>query len=146
MSQSPFKLELPEGWEDQTVYSFRGPEDGGREHSLTLILNRHLRHEYISDFAREHIDPITETFQGIEVLKDEEVTIEEGNQAHEFVYKWIPSEGMTLFTKYVFVIKDNMGYVFSCEFSKRTYKTVGSMMKNVIEALVPGTYEHPEEV
>jgi len=140
-----FEFDLPTGWEDQTVYYFRGPNDGDREHLLMLVLNRHLQHESVAGFAKEQTNPITSGLQGVEVVRDEEITQEDGNQAYEFVYKWTPAESIHIFKKYVFVIKGGIGFTFSCEFSKKSLKTVGVSMKDAIEALVPGTYEPLEE-
>jgi len=140
-----FQVNLPQGWEDQTVYTFRGPEEGGIQHTLTLAVNRHLQHEDIERFAKEQTEPITAGLQGVEVLKDEETTIEGGNPAYEFVYKWMPNEGQVILNKRVFVIKDGMGFIFSSDFSKKTIKTVGAQLSEVIETLVPGTYEPLEE-
>ncbi len=145
MYENPFHLDLPHGWEDQTVYYFRGPDEGGKEHMLTLVLNRNLQYDNVATFAKDYTEPIESTLQSVEVMKDEEITLENGNQAYEYVYKWMPAEGITIIKKYVFVIKDRMGYTFSCEFSRRTLKTVGVGMKNVIESLVPGTYQPLEE-
>jgi hypothetical protein len=145
MEENRFRFDLPDGWEDQTVYHFRGPFEGEREHLLTLTLSRQVQHDDVASFAKEQTDPIVESMQGIDVIKDEEVTIENGNQAYEFVYRWMPAEGVTVFRKQVFVIKDRIGFMFSCEFSKKTLKTVGVGMRDAIEALVPGTYEPLEE-
>ena len=145
MNDSPFSFELPAGWDDQTVYYFRGPNEGDREHLLMLVLNRHLQHESVVDFAKEQTDAMTSGLQGVEVIRDEEITQEDGNQACEFVYKWTPAENVHFFKKYVFVIKGGIGFTFSCDFSKKSLKTVGIGMKDAIEALVPGTYEPLEE-
>jgi len=57
------------------------------------------------------------------------------------VFKWVPGEGTKMFYKYVFVIKENIGHIFSARFTKKSIKTVGASLPDVIEALIPGTYE-----
>ncbi|MCD6162117.1 MAG: DcrB-related protein [candidate division Zixibacteria bacterium] len=135
-----FQFELPDGWEDQTVYIFEGPESSGIEHRLMLNIDRHLQHDDINDFAHEKTDALKESVQGISILKDEETTIRDGNPAYEFVYKWIPSDEKVIFYKFVFIIKDDIGFSFSAMFSKKTLKTVGLQMGEIIESLIPGTY------
>jgi hypothetical protein len=142
---NPFIFDLPEGWTDQTVYVFKGPRERELDHSIMLIIDRNLVQDGIYQFARERIDPIIETMDSIEVVKDEEVTIKDGNPAWEFVYKWIPSDDQIFFLKYVFVIKDKMGFTFSGKFTKQSLKLVGAQMKQMIETFLPGTYEPPEE-
>jgi len=143
--KSKFNIDLPYGWEDQTVYIFRGPEEGDFQHSLMLAIDRHLSHKDISDFALEKIEPIERSMQNCEVLKKEEITIPGGNPTFEFVYKMILSEDYSNFMKYIFVIKDDLGFTFSAGFTKKTYKTVGAGLKDVIDAILPGTYSPEEE-
>ena len=140
-----FRFDLPTGWEDQTVYNFRGPDIDGQPHTLTLTIARRLIDDDIATFARDRIDPIVDNLHGLEVLKQEEVTLEGGHPVFEFVYRWIPGEGIKLFQKYVFVIKDDIGFSFCCSFSKKSFKMLGGQMKEMVEALLPGTYEPPEE-
>ena len=135
-----FKINLPDGWEDQTVYTFRGPDNSGVQHMMMLNVDRHLQAEDITSFAEEKTDPIIQALQGVEVLKDEEVTLENGNPVYEFVYKWVPSDGNVIFQKHVFVIKDGIGFNFSAGFSKKTIKTIGTQMSEIVESLLPGTY------
>ncbi len=137
---NPFKFDLPAGWEDQTVYNFIGPEACGIRHSLRLMIDRHLQLEAVQDYARQQTAPIVESLQGVEVLKDEEVTIENGNPCWEFVYKWTPSDERTTFQKHVFVVKDGMGFNFAASFTKNTIKTVGSQLYDIVDSLLPGTY------
>ena len=137
----PFKFKLPSGWEDQTAYTFKGPDDGDVTHSLVLTVDRQLQHDTVSAYAQEKARPILEGLQGIEVLKDEETTVPGCHPSHDFYYKWSLADGMTVFQKNVFVIAGGMGFCFSGQFTKRTLKTVGAMVKKVVEAVLPGTYE-----
>lgn len=145
MKDNRFLFDLPKGWEDQTVYIFEGPKEGETEHRLVLYLNRHLQNADLESFARSQTGPIVDNLSGVEVLKDEDVTLEGCNPCREFVYKWIMAENLAYYHKYIFVIRDNVGFTFSCRFTKMTYKLLGHQMNEVIEALVPGTYQPIEE-
>jgi hypothetical protein len=144
-TQSRFEIALPTGWEDQTVYHFRGPDIDGTPHLIILTIDRHLQDDRIAVFAQDRMDPIEASLQGLEVLKKEEVTIEGGNPVFEFVYRWIPGEGIRMFQKYVFVTKDDMGFSFCGSFSKKSLKMLGGQMKELVDSLLPGTYEPLEE-
>ena len=72
LDHSLFNFDLPIGWEDQTVYVFRGPSEDGRDHNLMLMIDRHLQQEDIGVFAHDKIDPLMNALQGVEPLKDEE--------------------------------------------------------------------------
>jgi len=140
MSEIDFNIKLPRGWQDQTSYYFRGPEIDGEVHEMHLNVDRFLQDSDIRRFAEEKTDPI-KSMQGLEVLKDEEVTLEGGNPVYEFVYKWIPADGIVEINKYVFVISDDMGFMFSARFSRKSYKMLGGQMKEIVERMLPGTYE-----
>jgi hypothetical protein len=143
--ENPFKLNLPKGWDDQTVYHFKGPDIDGQSHTLMLTIARRLADEDIEPFARDRINPIVENLQGLEVLKDEETTVEGCFPSHEFACRWIPGEGVQMIQRYVFVIAHGMGFTFSSTFSKKSHKLLGEQMKDVIESVLPGTYQPLEE-
>ncbi|MCP4550265.1 MAG: DUF1795 domain-containing protein [bacterium] len=136
-----FRFDLPAGWEDQTVYYFRGPRIDERDHQLMLVIDRNLQQTEIGEFARLRTQPIVETLQGVEILKDEETTIAGCYPSYDFVYRWIPVNGLKLFRRHIFVLRENQGYGFEIEFSKMSYKMLGRQVKTVVEKLLPGTYE-----
>lgn len=142
---SPFKIDLPVGWEDQTVYHFQGPAIDGTPHTLILVIDRHLQDVDIREFANQRIEPITQALQGLEVLKSEETTIEFGHPTYEFVYKWMPSDDVRIYQKYIFVIGNGLGFTFSASFTKKSFKTLALQLKDVVEAVLPGTYKPLEE-
>jgi len=138
---NPFKFDLPTGWDDQTVYHFKGPDIDGQSCILTLTIARQLTADDIETFARDRINPIVENLQGLEVLKDEETTVEGCHPSHDFAYRWIPGEGVGMYDRYIFVLANGMGFSFSASFSKKSFKILSGQMKDVIESLLPGTFE-----
>ncbi len=140
-----FKFDLPTGWQDQSVYAFDGPRDGDVRHQLLLTVDRNVQAASIEEFARDRIDPIVNGLEGIEVLKDREITVDGGHPAWELAYKWVPGPSIVQIHKYVFVLHGGFGFTFSIRFTKRTAKTVGLQLKDVIESILPGTYEPLEE-
>ena len=54
-----FKIELPDGWEDNTVHTFRGPDDSGVEHMVTLVVDPDAGDVTLEEYARDRIDTIT---------------------------------------------------------------------------------------
>jgi len=140
-----FSFDLPEGWEDQSVYTFRGPDIGEQEHKLVLTIDRVLLQDTVTKFAKEKTAPILDHVKGLEVLKNEEITLEDGNPTFEFVVKWVPADEFVVFKKYVFVLCNEMGFTFNCDFSKKTYKILAGQMNDIIETLLPGTFEQLDE-
>ncbi|MFH2036489.1 MAG: DcrB-related protein [Candidatus Zixiibacteriota bacterium] len=136
-----FKFNLPSEWEDLTVYYFRGPTIDGTNHQIILTLDRNLQHDNIESFAKERTDPIVENLSGLEILKDENITLDDGNPAYEFICKWIPSDEITFVKVFVFVFHNKIGFSFNCDFSKKSYKMLSGQFRNIVEQILPGTYE-----
>lgn len=134
---NPFRLDLPDDWEDRTVYTFMGPDDSGVQHILTLVVDPEVDDD-LPEFARERIDAALESLQGAEVLKDEEKTLENGRTVHELVYRWIPTDGNVIFQKVAYMVLDGIGYTFSANFSKKTIKTIGLQVEQIIDSFESG--------
>ena len=132
-----FQMSLPEGWVDQSIYIFNGPEAGGFKHNLTLVIDNVLEDNDLEAFAQERIDILLNSTPGTEVLKQEIKTRSSGQQACEAVIKWIPVDGTVVFQKKVFLIVDDIGYTFSANFSKQTIKTIGPEVERMIDSFQP---------
>jgi hypothetical protein len=136
-----FDVGLPAGWQDQTAYTFVGPELGGLQHILTLIVDHFAGDTELVDYARERIDLLIDSMTGLEVLKEEEKTLASGLEAYEVVVKWLPTDENVIFRKQVYIVDDGIGYTFSINFSKRTMKTIGVQIDQIIDSFRPGGEE-----
>ena len=132
-----FNVIFPDGWEDQTIYTFKGPDDSGVQHLVTLTIDPTPSSADVADFARERIDMVMETLQGAMILKDEEKQLANGSTAYECVYKWIPVDGMVRFVKMLFLLIDGRGYTFSGTFSKKTIRTIALEMDQIVNSFTP---------
>jgi hypothetical protein len=134
---SRFTLELPTGWEDETIYTYKGPDDSGVQHRITLVIDRATRASSAEEFARARIDAALATLQGAEILKEGAKELESGIPAYECVYRWIPAGSDALFVRNVYLLADGAGYAFSGAFSKKTLKTIGVEMDSIVESFDP---------
>lgn len=136
-TNSRFTITLPGGWEDQTVHTYMGPDDSGVKHILTVTVSPTVETDDVSEFARERIDMAVNGMQGATILKDEPVELADGRPIHECIIKWIPTDGNVIFRKMVFLIQDGKGYSFAANFSKKTIKTIGTEVEQMILSLRP---------
>jgi hypothetical protein len=132
-----FVLQLPEGWEDQTAYTFMGPEVKGQRHMLNLVIDRNLADTDLREFALDRIEPVRDAIAGIETLKEEERTLPSGVAAYEWVYKFVTAPGHAIFKKHLYMIIGKQGYTFSATFTKQSFKTIGVEVDRMIESFVP---------
>jgi hypothetical protein len=138
-------LNLPDGWENKTIYTYMGPDDSGVQHILTLVVDEDVEGMDLAEFAGERIDVIKENMSSIRVLKDELKELPSGRTVHEFVYKWIPSEDKIIFQKVVYLLINDIGYTFSCNFSKKTIKTIGLQVDQIIDSFNREDEEEEDE-
>jgi len=132
-----FALELPGGWEDETIYTYKGPDDSGVQHRITLVIDRATDAASVEEFARPRIDTVMATLQGAEILKQEPKELASGIPAYECVYKWIPSGSDARFVRTVYLLAGGAGYTFSGAFSKKTLKTIGTEMDAILNSFAP---------
>ncbi len=133
-----FQISLPEGWADQSVYIFDGPESGGIKHNLTLVIDNALEEDDLDLFAQERIDAVVGATPGMEILKQEKKKLPNSNEAVEVVIKWIPVDDKIIFVKKVYLMVDGVGYTFSADFTKQTIKTIGRQVDEMINGFNPG--------
>jgi hypothetical protein len=140
MSDIEFNIELPGEWQDQTMYYFRGPEIEGFVPEITLNVDRFVQTDDINEYSRERISPIVQSMQGIEVMKDREITREGGNPAYEFVFRWIPADEVVEIHRYLYVMKADLGFTLLGRFSKKSYRVLKEQFREIADRLLPGTF------
>lgn len=133
-----FRITLPSGWEDRTVYTYKGPDDSGVQHNLVLIIDNEAGGIDLRTYAKLRLDSIRETLTGFELLGEREKDLKSGNRAYEIVYKWQPSADKTLVQKQVFTIIGGKAYNFTSSFSKKTLQTIGVQVDDIIDSFNPG--------
>lgn len=136
------KLALPPDWVDETVYTFKGPDDSGVQHNLVLMIDNESKPDDITVYAKERIRTLEQTLSGFELLNEQPRKLKSGFGAYEAIYKWIPTEGKIIFQKQVYLIAYGVAYNFTASFSKKTLQTIGIEVDAIIDSFKP---EIPEK-
>ena len=136
--QTRFHIKLPDGWENQTIYTYAGPDEDDNPHIMTLAVDPYAGDVPLDEYAAEHLDLLAGSLPGFELLKDEDRVLPGGRQVHEYLIKWIPGEDTIRFRKQFFLINSEVGYSFSANFTKKTLKTVGTQMEQIVGTFQPG--------
>ena len=140
-----FNIDLPDGWEDQTLYTFKGPDDSGVQHNLVLIIDNDPGGVDLGTYAKLRLDSIKDTLTGFELMGQREKELKSGNKAYEIVYKWSPSADKTLVQKQVFTIIGDKAYNFTSSFSKKTIQTIGVQVDEIIDSFKPAPEQDEED-
>jgi hypothetical protein len=132
-----FQLRLLEGWSDETIYTYKGPDDNGVQHNMVMMIDRQMEITVLLEYAMLKVEALKQTLSGLEILSEEQKDLKSGLKAYEIVYKWVPYGNKVLFQKQVCIIVDGVGYNITASFSKKTIKTRGAEVDEMINSLKP---------
>ena len=145
-TNNQFSLNLPEGWSDTTVFTFQGPHDSGVQHNLVLVIDPAVEKDIeVAAYAKQQLENSKQVLPGFEMINEQEKNIRSGLPAYEIVYKYIPADEVIIFQKQVFMIIGDKGYSFTSSFSKKTLKTIGTEVDEIIASFVPIKQEEDED-
>jgi hypothetical protein len=136
-SKEGFTIVLPDSWKNETIYTYKGPDDSGVQHNLVVMVDTELETQDLNSYAQQRIQAMMNTLNGFELLGQRERPLKSGLGAYEAVFKWIPTEGKVIFQKQVYLISDGKGYNFTASFSKKTLKTIGNDVDAIIDSFTP---------
>ena len=132
-----FKFPLPDGWVDQSAYLFQGPQVDEQYHNITLMIDRQPQGESVEEYAKPRIDDMLNILPGAEIVKEETKEHSSGGQAMEVVYKWYQSDDKASLRKQVFILYDKMACTFIADFTKKSMKTIGIQVGDMINSFIP---------
>ncbi len=133
-----FTLDLPDGWEDNTVFTFKGPHDSGVQHNLVLVVDKNVDSKMNpADYARQQLSNSRQFLPGFEMISEGAKTLASGREVYEVAYKYVPSDERVLYQKQVIMIVDGKGYIFTATFSKKTLKTIAVEVDGIIGSFCP---------
>ena len=133
-----FSKNLPEGWEDQSVFTFQGPNKDGVSHFLTLLVDRRAGDAELEEYAEEHIDMELEAIPSMTVLTSGVKTLPGEQRIYQVTYKIIASDESVIIRRQVYSVNDSTAFVFSINFTKRSVKLLGNQVDQIIQSLITG--------
>jgi hypothetical protein len=137
-----FAIRIPDGWYDDTIYTIMGPEDNGVKHNLVITVDSVIDTKKMSlrDAAFLRIESLKENLPGLEILNEAEKMLPQSERTvYEVVYTFVQNESKPVFQKQVYLIEDKILYTFAASFSKKTIKTIGTIVDEMIDTFTPFT-------
>ena len=131
---SCFAFNLPEGWQDQSVYRFVGPEEDGIQQNIMVTVEHDVVHPGLSQYAQINIHAVEQALQGYHELKQGLLALDSGRPAYEIVYKWTPVKDRTVYQRVLYLLEDRTGYILTASFSKKTWKTNGPEIDRILRS------------
>lgn len=141
MSKSNFQftISLPEGWEDNSIFTFLGPDTHGVRHMLNLTIDKHVGDHTVDTYARERIQLTQHSIGSADTLKDAPRSLPNGLPVHEWIYKTVPIDGKAQFHQQIYAVIDKRGYTFSAVYSKMSFKLLAGQVEQIIASFIPAT-------
>lgn len=140
-----FRINLPEAWEDRTVFTYFGPYDSGIQHNLTVAVDPKPKEKKdLTQYVRSQIRNNESNFPGFTMIAEREKQLPSGFPAYEIVYKYCPAAGKVIFQKQIFILAENKGYILTASFSKKTMNTIAKVVDEMIASFTPVELEMEE--
>ncbi len=127
-----FTMKLPNSWKDQSIYRFEGPEDDGIQHNIYVTIEHDIDNPDLKSYATLNIKAVEKELQGYQELKQGPLTLANGTDAFEVVYKWSPVEKRNVYQRTIYLLMNKNGYVLTATFSKKTWKTFGPEVDKIL--------------
>ena len=136
VSSFDFRFDLPvTGWQDQSIYTFKGPTVDEMDHYLYLALDRDIQNATLEQYADVKVNIILSSLEKIKILSDASVSLQ-AVFARELILKWSPAIGVSRYKKYLFVVEDGIGFTFNCDFTQKSFSLVADQMTAIVAHLV----------
>ena len=134
-----FTINMPEGWQDKTVYTLSGPIEDEIQHNVVINVGQDVDIDSVEELADLQIESLEMQLQGFRILKRGEVTLNNGHEAYEAVFRWEPTEVNRLYQRQIYVLAGKTAYTLTSTFSKRTRKTRGPEVDRILMSFEPET-------
>ncbi|MCK4414893.1 MAG: DcrB-related protein [Candidatus Eisenbacteria sp.] len=95
-----FSLELPDGWEDRSLFLLLGPQVGTRRPALSIVLDRINTAPSPQAYGEHLLERIQQQTSGWEVLREEPVAFADGVAGHLLEIARLPLDGARLFRRF----------------------------------------------
>lgn len=130
---------LPRAWKDKTFYLFTGPVEDDIQHNVTLVIDEEVPVDSLGDYVDWQLLTLEAELGGFWLLKRNAVTLHNGIPACRLIYRWAPSEHLTLYQEQLFVLYKQTGYKLASSFTKKTRKSLGPMVEQVMLSFDPSS-------
>ncbi len=137
---------LPKGWRNQTVFTFMGPNVDSVPHIVTVIRDTSGRKLTLDEFSNEHVALLRAGQPNMSVARERRVAAAKDLVTRELL---VGESGQgpanRPYRLLRFAIVDRVGYVFSCQVTRRSLKLVGRDIDSLIDSVLVDIVEESEE-
>ena len=126
-----FRVTLPDGWEDRSVYTFMGPVEAGETPMINVLVDDAPGVDDVTEYGELQLGALLDTMPDAELLLEETTKLKKGREVFQVVLNWAPVEGKVIFIKNIYMLHEGRGITFAGRFSKQGYKVLGRLVNTV---------------
>jgi len=132
-----FSISQPEGWNDNTIHTLYGPIDDGIQHNIIISVEYGINCDTVKKYADIQIESLGNSLKSFILLKQDEISLSNGFPAYKIVFRWYPAENIRLYQEQIFVLSDKTAYKLTSSFTKKTRKTLGPQIEQILMSFSP---------
>ena len=132
-----FTIGQPGDWQDATVYTLSGPIEDEMQHNIVINIGHDVDIDSVEELADLQIESLEMQLQGCRVLKRGKITLNNGHEAYEAVFRWEPTEVNRLYQRQIYVLAGKTAYTLTSTFSRKTRKTRGPEVDRIMMSFEP---------
>lgn len=132
-----FTFSMGDNWNDETVYILGGPVADGLQHNITIHVEPEVQVDALLDYAEVQIQALQAELNGCRLLQKDQVQFNNGLPAYRAIFTWNPAENQRLYQEQLYVLHQQMGYILTATFTKKTRKTLGAHVERIMLSFTP---------
>jgi len=127
-----FTINMPQGWQDKTIYTIAGPVEDEVQHNIVINVDHDVEIDSVDTLAKLQIETLEAQLQGCRILKRGAVTLNNGQEAYEVIFRWEPTNLKRLYQRQIYVLAGTTSYTLTTTFTKKTRKTRGPEVDRIM--------------
>jgi hypothetical protein len=132
-----FTLRLYDDWHDKTVFTLTGPVTDGIQHNITINVEPESQFESVREYAEWQIKAIEDELKACMLLKKEEIKLANGMPAFRAIFSWWPTNDLRVYQEQIYVLFEGTAYRLTATFTKKTRKTIGPLVEQMMLSFAP---------
>jgi hypothetical protein len=140
-----FTINIYEDWQDKTIYTLTGPVTDGIQHNIVVHIDPDVEVDSLSEYVDWQVTTLEEQLKSCRLLLKEEIKLNNGMPAYRAIFSWYPHDELRIFQEQIFLIADTTAYKLTASFTKKTRKTIGPQVEQMMLSFDPRSDNTPNE-
>jgi hypothetical protein len=132
-----FTMKHYSDWNDASMYVLAGPFEDGIQHNIMVQIDAEPPTASLSEYVAIQTDDLETMLKGCRILKKDAIKLYCGIPAARIIYKWQPSDELSLVQDQIYVLHNNCAYQITATFTKKSRQKIGSEVEKMMLSFIP---------